>query len=63
MFSTGQLYFALFFVIVFFMIIVWSYKGDKKRNRNYFKGSYKILVVFVALLLLLFLIKVLTQAT
>lgn len=63
MFSTGQLYFALFFVIAFFMVIVWSYKRDKKRNRNYFKGSYKILVVFVALLLLLFLIKVLTQAT
>lgn len=63
MFSTGQLYFALFFVIAFFMVIVWSYKGDKKRNHNYFKGSYKILVVFVALLLLLFLIKVLTQAT
>ena len=61
MFSVGQLYFALFFVVAFTGIIIWSYKGDKKQNRNYFKGSYKIVLVFFGLLLLLFLIKTLTQ--
>ncbi len=61
MFSTGQLYFALFFLISFVMIMLWSYQKDKRKNRQYFMGSYKILLVFALLLITLFVIKFVTQ--
>jgi len=61
MFSTGQLYFALFFLISFVMIMLWSYQKDIRKNRQYFKGSYKILLVFALLLITLFVIKFVTQ--
>ncbi|MEC7658721.1 MAG: hypothetical protein VYB41_01400 [Bacteroidota bacterium] len=56
MFSTGQLLFALFFIIVFTISTVWSYQKDRTKNPTYFKGSIWVLVgflVFIALLLFL----------
>tara|TARA_B110000858_G_C17366284_1_gene277507 strand:+ start:111 stop:293 length:183 start_codon:yes stop_codon:yes gene_type:complete len=53
MFSTGQLIFALFFVISFTAIIIYSYNKDKKKSQQYFKGSFWVLIgflIFVALL-------------
>jgi len=61
MFSKGQLAFAIIFFISFVLILVLSYRKDFKGNKTYYKGSYKILVVFISLILLLFLIKILTQ--
>jgi len=61
MFSKGQLAFAIIFFISFVLILVLSYRKDFKGNKTYYKGSYKILIVFIALILLLFLIKILTQ--
>jgi len=53
MFSTGQLGFAIFFVIAFIAIIIYSYRKDTPLHKKYYKGSYRVLLgflVFVALL-------------
>jgi len=53
MFSTGQLIFALFFLIAFTAAIIYSYKKDKQKSTDYFKGSFWVLIgflVFVGLL-------------
>ncbi|OAB75793.1 hypothetical protein ULVI_15060 [Cochleicola gelatinilyticus] len=55
MFTTGQWYFALFFVIAFIAIMIFSYRKDKKLHKKQYKGSFWILIgflVFVGLLLL-----------
>jgi heme/copper-type cytochrome/quinol oxidase subunit 2 len=61
MFSFGQLIFALLFVIAFTLIIILSYRSDKKKQPNYFKGSYKIVIGFFIAFSALVLIKYLTQ--
>jgi len=53
MFSTGQLIFALFFVLAFTTIFIYSYKKDKQKNKQYFKGSYWVLLGFFLFVLLL----------
>jgi hypothetical protein len=56
MFSTGQLLFALFFIIGFTILMVWSYRKDRAKNPVYFKGSFWVLIgflVFIGLLLFL----------
>jgi hypothetical protein len=53
MFSTGQLGFAIFFVIAFIAIIIYSYRKDLPLHKKYYKGSYRVLLgflLFVALL-------------
>jgi hypothetical protein len=53
MFSKGQIVFALVFFVSFVIAIAWAYGKDKKYNKPFFKGSYKILLfslfVFFAL--------------
>ena len=49
MFSQGQLAFAIIFFISFVTILVFSYRKDFKGNKTYYKGSYKILIVFISL--------------
>jgi len=61
MFSFGQLIFALWFLIGFTLIIIYSYLSDKKAQPNYFKGSYKILIGFFIAFGVLVLIKYMTQ--
>ena len=61
MFSNGQLIFALLFAVGFTLIVILSYRSDKKKLPNYFKGSYKILIGFFVAFSLLVLIKYLTQ--
>ena len=61
MFSFGQLIFALLFVIAFTLVIILSYRSDKKKQPNYFKGSYKIVIGFFFAFSALVLIKYLTQ--
>ena len=56
MFSTGQLIFALFFAFAFTFVIIYSYIKDKQKSRQYFKGSFWVLIgflVFVGLLVTL----------
>jgi preprotein translocase subunit SecG len=53
MFSTGQLIFALFFIVSFTFVIIYSYKKDKQKSKQYFKGSFWVLIgflIFVSLL-------------
>ena len=55
MFTTGQLIFAICFVIAFVIIMVIAYRRDKKLHKKHYRGSLWILVgflVFVGLLLL-----------
>jgi hypothetical protein len=61
MFSFGQLIFALCFTVGFTLIVIFSYRSDKKTQANYFKGTYKILIVFFIAFSALVLIKYLTQ--
>jgi hypothetical membrane protein len=57
MFSTGQLIFVIFFVLVFSGILILSYRKDKKLHNRYYKGSIWILLGFIAFVILLFLLK------
>lgn len=57
MFSTGQMIFALFFVIAFVIIIVYSYRKDKKLHKKYYGDSLWVLLGFIAFVLILMAIK------
>jgi cbb3-type cytochrome oxidase subunit 3 len=61
MFSFGQLIFGICFFIVFVIVVIFSYKSDKKKQPQYFKGSYKVLIGFLIAFSLLVLIKFITQ--
>jgi hypothetical protein len=54
MFSKGQQIFALLFFITFVVAISWAYGKDKVGNKNFFKGSYKILLFAVFVFFALF---------
>lgn len=47
MFTQGQLIFAGIALFLFVLLMVYSYGQDKRRNRDYFKNSYVILIVFI----------------
>ncbi len=54
MFSKGQLIFALVFFIGFVIAMIWAFRKDKKVNKVFFKGSYKILLFSVFVFFALF---------
>jgi len=39
MFSTGQLYFAVFFIITFVAAMIWSYRKDLQRHKIHYKNT------------------------
>jgi len=55
MFTKGQLIFTLFFLVVFIVGMIWSYKKDAFLNKLHFKGASKTLLVIGILLIALFL--------
>ncbi len=57
MFSTGQLVFAILFVVAFTIFMVISYRKDIKLHRKNYKGSIWVLISFVFFIIVLFLIK------
>jgi phosphoglycerol transferase MdoB-like AlkP superfamily enzyme len=57
MFTQGQLIFALLFLISFIAVMVFSYRKDLKLHKQYYKGSFWILMVFLLFICALFLIK------
>ncbi|TMM53165.1 hypothetical protein FEE95_19030 [Maribacter algarum] len=61
MFSSGQLIFAAFFVIVFAVIIVFTYQKDKKLHLSNYKGVKWVALTFLIFILLLFIIKYLLK--
>ncbi len=57
MFTSGQLVFAIFFVIAFTLIIVASYRKDKKLHTKHYKGAFWVLIGFVVFMAILLAIK------
>jgi len=54
MFTEGQLIFAIFFLISFLIIIILSYKRDKKiHNKNYKNVKWVVIgfIIFIAIIL------------
>lgn len=57
MFSTGQLVFAIIFFVAFIVIMFFSYRGDKKLHKKYYKGSLWVLIGFILFVLFLVVMK------
>lgn len=57
MFTPGQKIFAIVFVIAFVIVIVVSYRKDKRIHLKQYKGSIKVLFGFLIFMGLLILIK------
>jgi len=53
MLSTGQLIFTISFLVVFVIILIYSYRGDKKLHKKHYKKNFWVLVIFVFFILLL----------
>nr|WP_298392309.1 hypothetical protein [Flavobacterium sp.] len=58
MFTTGQLVFAVLFIIAFVFAMIYAYRKDKALHTMFYKGNYKILLGFFGFILLLFIIKI-----
>lgn len=39
MFTKGQLIFAVFFVVAFIALMIWSYRKDIKNHKKYYKNT------------------------
>ncbi|MEC8829677.1 MAG: hypothetical protein VXY88_01245 [Bacteroidota bacterium] len=48
MFSSGQLIFVIIFALVFVFVLVMTYRKDANLHKNYYKGVFWILIIFVA---------------
>ena len=57
MFSGGQLIFAISFIIVFTIVIIYMYRKDLKLHKIYYKGSSLVLLAFLCFIGILFIIK------
>jgi len=62
MFSPGQWIFAGFFVVAFVVLMLFSYKKDKSLHRKYYKGSFYILLGFLAFIFILLMMKFLLKS-
>lgn len=49
MFSPGQKLFALIFIVAFVVIIGYLFYKDSRDNKELFKGTYWIIISFVAI--------------
>lgn len=50
MFSTGQQLFAIFFIIAFALLMIWSYRKDLKLHKKYYK---KVWIVGLGIILVI----------
>ncbi|MGG5507552.1 MULTISPECIES: hypothetical protein [unclassified Myroides] len=57
MFTTGQIQFALFFIITFTIILIIMYRKDLNLHRKYYKNRLWILLAFLAFIGSLFILK------
>ncbi len=57
MFTQGQIYFALFFIVVFVAAMIYVYRKDLPLHKKYYKGTYWILLAFLLFIATLFFIK------
>lgn len=45
MFSTGQIYFAIFFIVAFTIVMIWSYRKDLQLHKLHYKNTaVKVLI-------------------
>ena len=56
MFTSGQKIFAILFVIVFALVMVWTYRKDLKLHRVHYKKTYLVALSVLAIILLFVLI-------
>ena len=61
MFTTGQIYFAIFFIIAFVITMILVYRKYLKILKPFYKGTYSIFIGFIIFIGLLFLIKFLMK--
>jgi mannose/fructose/N-acetylgalactosamine-specific phosphotransferase system component IIC len=57
MFSTGQVVFTVFFILLFTISLVFSYRKDKKLHTKNYKGVKWVGIVFIIFVIFLFAIK------
>jgi cytochrome bd-type quinol oxidase subunit 1 len=57
MFSQGQMIFAGVFLVAFVIAAIFVYQKDKSLHRQYYKGSYRVLIGFLLFIAFLFVIK------
>ncbi len=57
MLSTGQLVFAIVFIIIFAAVIIFAYQKDQKMHRKNFGGVKWVGIFFIIFLIILFIIK------
>lgn len=57
MFSTGQVLFAIVFILLFTLILIFSYRKDKELHAKNYSGVKWVGIVFVIFIILLFVIK------
>ena len=62
MFTTGQLIFAIIFVLIFTVVIIDSYKKDVKFLKNTYKGVSCVLIGFIIFFSILVILKKLVNA-
>ena len=61
MFTTGQIVFAILFIIAFAVIMVFSYRKDKRMHQKNYKGIKWVGISFVVFVIVLFLLKILLK--
>ncbi len=61
MFSSGQILFALIFIVVFIGVLLFSYAKDKKLHDRNYKGVKWVGFVFTTFIIILFVIKYLLK--
>jgi hypothetical protein len=57
MFSPGQIVFALFFILVFVLVMIRMYRKDRPWLRKQYQGAGWVLLFFLAFVILLLLLK------
>lgn len=58
MFSKGQMIFAVCFFVAFVIAMIYAYRKDALMHKIFYKGNYKILLGFIAFIVILFVIKI-----
>ncbi|KJD34401.1 membrane protein [Tamlana nanhaiensis] len=57
MFSKGQIVFGVLFFVVFAVIVGYQYRKDIKIHKRFYKGSFWVLLAFIAFIGLISAIK------
>ncbi len=57
MFSTGQIVFALLFILAFVLVMVRMYRKDRKWQKQQYKGAGWVLLFFIGFIALLLFLK------